>query len=234
MSGFSMRSAVAGGVFATALVLGTSALAGTGVGGIFNLGRANSVNASTSLIGSTSSSQLAVRNNGSGPALTLIVPSGHAPMAISAGAGKVANLNADKLNGISSSGFQRSCQSGGVLAEAAVSGFSASTTDFDTAGVFGGWVCNSATYGSTVLVKKTGPGAYEVVFGNKPNANKMGLTLGFPIVSSTLSSITVSIGGAFNCQDASPTTPEIDCIIVHTSSTTTGNAADGSFNIALM
>jgi hypothetical protein len=55
---------------ATILSLATVAVAGNGVGGVFNLGQSNSVDATTTLTGSTSGgAQLQVINNGSGTAL---------------------------------------------------------------------------------------------------------------------------------------------------------------------
>jgi hypothetical protein len=83
-----------------------AALAGTGVGATFNLGKANSVNALSTLVGSTTSSMLRVDNNGSGTALDLKVgdpntsPSFKStpPMKVDSGA-RVTNLNADLLDG---------------------------------------------------------------------------------------------------------------------------------------
>ena len=91
-----------------ALVFGvaTAGLAGTGVGGIFNLGKVNSVDRISQLIGSTPSSMLLVDNNGAGTALDLRVGSPTTPpafkttppMKVDSGA-RVANLNADLLDG---------------------------------------------------------------------------------------------------------------------------------------
>ena len=90
----------------------STALAGTGVGAPFNLGKTNSVNALSSLVGSTASSMLKVDNNGAGTALDLQVgPSTTppeqktaAPMKVDSQA-KVANLNADEIDGMDSSRF---------------------------------------------------------------------------------------------------------------------------------
>lgn len=97
-----------------ALVLGvaTTALAGTGVGATFNLGKVNSVSALSTLVGSTASSMLKVDNNGAGTALDLQVgPSttppeqkAAAPMQVDSQA-KVVNLNADELDGKDSAEF---------------------------------------------------------------------------------------------------------------------------------
>jgi hypothetical protein len=61
--GLFFRGAVVGSLTA-ALVLGASAaLAGTGVGGVFNLGQSNTVNQTSSLSGSSSGAQLTVSNS---------------------------------------------------------------------------------------------------------------------------------------------------------------------------
>src|SRR4051812_10671345 len=46
-----VKGALAGGVGATAVLAATAAFAGTGVGGVFNLGQSNSVNATSTLTG---------------------------------------------------------------------------------------------------------------------------------------------------------------------------------------
>lgn len=89
-----------------ALVVGaaSAALAGTGVGATFNLGRVNSVNKLSSLVGRARSPILSVTNRGIGTALTLRVRPGRPPMTVSSGK-KVKNLNADRLDGQDSSAF---------------------------------------------------------------------------------------------------------------------------------
>lgn len=87
-----------------ALTLGTAsvALAGTGVGGVFNLGFSNTVNAITSLVGSVAGPSLRIDNNSTNAlatALDLQVEPGKAPMKVNS-AIKVTNLNADKVDGI--------------------------------------------------------------------------------------------------------------------------------------
>jgi len=94
-------------ILALSVGLASAALAGTGVGAAFNLGKTNTVDALSSLVGSTSSSMLKVDNNGSGTALDLRVgPSttppdqkAVAPMKVDSQA-KVANLAADKVDGL--------------------------------------------------------------------------------------------------------------------------------------
>lgn len=95
-----------------AVVLGVAAtaLASTGVGTTFNLGKVNSVNAVSKLVGNIAGSMLVVDNNGAGTALDLQVgPSTTppdqktvAPMKVDSQA-RVDNLNADEIDGKDSS-----------------------------------------------------------------------------------------------------------------------------------
>lgn len=78
------------GVVATVTLTGTAYAA---TGGNFLLGKANSAGAQTIL-----------QNTGTGPTLALSAArTGQPPIAVSAGAGKATNLNADKLDGLDSS-----------------------------------------------------------------------------------------------------------------------------------
>ncbi len=88
------------------VALGGTTYAATG--GNFILGKPNTANSQTSLTASPSFAgkalQLTNTNTGAGAtALGLSVASGHAPFTVNTGT-KVANLNADKLDGIDSSG----------------------------------------------------------------------------------------------------------------------------------
>ena len=95
-------------IVALSVGLASAALAGTGVGAAFNLGKTNTVDALCSLVGSTSS-MLKVDNNGSGTALDLRVgPSttpadqkAAAPMKVDSRA-MVATLTAAKVVAIES------------------------------------------------------------------------------------------------------------------------------------
>jgi hypothetical protein len=87
------------------IVLGGAAYAATG--GNFILGQSNSASSKTSLSAPISDKALQLTNTNTGTgatALGLNVASGHAPFTVNSGT-KVANLNADKLDGIDSSGF---------------------------------------------------------------------------------------------------------------------------------
>jgi hypothetical protein len=92
------------------MVLGGTTYAATG--GNFILGKPNSANQQTSLSASPTfaGKALQVTNASTGAgatALGLTVGSGRPPLTVNSGT-KVANLNADKLDGIDSSGFLRS------------------------------------------------------------------------------------------------------------------------------
>jgi hypothetical protein len=102
--------------------LASSALAGTGVGATFNLGKTNTVNAITKLAGSVVGPSLAIDNNSTGAtatALDLQVEPGKAPMKVNSDA-QVANLNADELDGTTSAGFVQSAQPMKVVAAGVV------------------------------------------------------------------------------------------------------------------
>ena len=94
------------GAVGAALVLATFALAGSGVGGVFNLGQVNTVDQKTTLTGATSEAQLSVQNTGTGPALNLVGGAGAAAFKVDSDI-KIANLNADKLDGLDSAGLQK-------------------------------------------------------------------------------------------------------------------------------
>jgi hypothetical protein len=150
--GGSFLRGVAVGLLCALLGGATAALAGSGVGGVFNLGVSNSVDAQTALTGASPSAQLQVtntnatagasglgvssasstytgffnntgagtglwaqtggagkaavlaKNTGGGPAGAFVVNAGVAPFTVSS-SGKVTNLNADRLDGLDSTGF---------------------------------------------------------------------------------------------------------------------------------
>src|SRR4051794_13278555 len=92
----------AGAVLAVVALFGGTAIAGTGVGAVFNLGQTNVVDAQSVLNGATTGPLLKMTNSGGGTASTdmsLQVPAGHAPFTTN-GTGRVVNLNADKLDSL--------------------------------------------------------------------------------------------------------------------------------------
>ena len=82
--------------------LASTALAGTGIGARFDLGKTNMVNAVSKLVGNLAGASLLIDNNSanaSATALDLQVQPGKAPMKINPEAGTATNLSADKLDG---------------------------------------------------------------------------------------------------------------------------------------
>ena len=99
-----VKGVAVGAVVATVVLIATSAVAGTGIGGVFNLGKTNSVDASSTLTGAAGSKMLTITNKGPGPALGLSVAPGVAPFTVGSKT-KVKNLNADQLDGVDATGF---------------------------------------------------------------------------------------------------------------------------------
>ncbi|MDQ2983305.1 MAG: hypothetical protein M3R70_05195 [Actinomycetota bacterium] len=62
-----LKGAVAGGIGAAMVLAASAAIAGTGIGGIFNLGVTNTVDGHTLLVGKTKDTHLQVRNDDTGP-----------------------------------------------------------------------------------------------------------------------------------------------------------------------
>ena len=95
-------------IVSAATVVSTAALAGTGVGGVFNLGSTNTTNASTVLQGSTTGQQLRVVNSATtGTGITGIgihTAANEPPLAVNSTT-RVNNLNADLLDGRTSAAF---------------------------------------------------------------------------------------------------------------------------------
>jgi hypothetical protein len=105
-----LKGAFAGGVGATAVLAATTAIAGTGVGAVFNLGKTNSVNATTALTGATAGgAQLAVENTSTAAGatgLSVTAPNGKPPITLS-NSTLNPKLNAQFLNGLQASGVGR-------------------------------------------------------------------------------------------------------------------------------
>lgn len=94
-----LKGIVVGSLVAAIVTMTGTALAGTGIGAVFNLGKANSVNRSSSLSGATSGKLLQLTDKGTGAALGLTTKPGKAPLVVSSTA-KVARLNADTVDGM--------------------------------------------------------------------------------------------------------------------------------------
>jgi hypothetical protein len=95
-------SMVLGLALVLAVIFGVASMALAAVpGDPFRLGRLNTINALTELVGRRDGAMLRVENNSTGAkahALNLQVASGKAPMKVNSAA-KVANLNSDELDG---------------------------------------------------------------------------------------------------------------------------------------
>ena len=91
-------------ILAVVFGVATTALAAV-PGDPFRLGRINSIDRLSTLVGTTANAMLRVDNNGSGPALSLEAGAGNPPIVVNAAAGKATNLNADELDGQDSSAF---------------------------------------------------------------------------------------------------------------------------------
>jgi hypothetical protein len=95
-----------GGLAVAALVSGviavsTVAFAGSGIGGVFNLGMTNTANGSTALQGDTSGQQLRITNTNTGgnaSGIGIVTPDNVPPLAVHSKA-RVVNLNADTVDG---------------------------------------------------------------------------------------------------------------------------------------
>jgi hypothetical protein len=115
-------SMVVGLALMLALVFGITATALAAVpGDPFKLGKKNSINKLSSLVGTVAGPMLRIDNNGTGAALDLQVGSATdpsqntvAPLTVNSQQ-KVDNLNADQLDGLDSSDLQVSCPTGTTL-----------------------------------------------------------------------------------------------------------------------
>jgi hypothetical protein len=94
---------VATGALLAGMVPGLVA-AGSGIGAALQLGVGNTVSAMTGLAATTVNPALWVKNTG--PGIQITVGAGQAPIIVTGGAGKATNLDADKLDGKDSTGFQ--------------------------------------------------------------------------------------------------------------------------------
>ncbi len=98
-------------VVVVATVMGTSsALAGTGIGGIFNLGQLNTVDAQSQLRGTANNALLRIVNldtvGTSAKGLSIYVANNRPPLVVeNPNSGTATNLSADKLDGKDSSAF---------------------------------------------------------------------------------------------------------------------------------
>jgi hypothetical protein len=105
-SGF-VRGALFGALVGSVVFVSSAALAGSGVGGVFNLGVSNRVNGQTTLSGATAGKQLQVSNSSSAAGaagIGISVASGKPPLVVSSST-QVKNLNASLLQGLPATSF---------------------------------------------------------------------------------------------------------------------------------
>src|SRR5215210_1757318 len=98
-------AATIGVVVILALIVGLASTALAAVpGDPFKLGRTNTIDQMSTLVGSASGALLRVNNEGSGPALDLRVETGEAPLNVNSNT-RVNGLNADQLDGLGANDF---------------------------------------------------------------------------------------------------------------------------------
>ena len=129
----------------------------------------SSVARAVSAISSSSSAATArLENKGGGPALSLVVPARRAPMAVSAGAGKVVNLDADRLDGLDSTQLQRrvaaTCPAGSAISSVAAAG----TVTCEPDDVDGGNAATLDGIDSSLFVRSDGIIEGKLRFGSVP------------------------------------------------------------------
>jgi len=102
-----LKGVVLGSVVSLVMLTATAAFAGSGVGGVFNLGKYNGVNGTTALAGRTNGGQLNVTNidNESGSTgIGITVHGGRPPLVVNSRT-EVSNLNAGLLQGRHANAF---------------------------------------------------------------------------------------------------------------------------------
>ena len=123
-----MKGAVAGGVGAAVVMGATVALAGTGIGGVFNLGQTNTVNGTSTLTGADAGKAgLSVTNTSTtagSSALSLTAAVGKPTLTVSNNA-QIQSLNASLLGGYSRSWLNRA----GLYSNESLFGLNATETD---------------------------------------------------------------------------------------------------------
>ena len=145
---------VAGAVVCAVLLMSTAALAGTGIGGVFNLGTTNRTNATTVLLGSTNGDQLRVTNTATRgtniAGIGIHVAAGEPPLVVNSRT-KVTNLNADLLDGEPATAF---VSGGGQVVSARLAPpISGTTLNLLAVPGFGRWEATCPATGSGLVFR---------------------------------------------------------------------------------
>jgi hypothetical protein len=130
-----LQGAIVGAVIAVVSLIAGAAFAGSGIGGVFNLGQSNSVNANTTLTGATTGPQLSVNNTSTGTGasgVSIQTATGKPPLVVNSNT-QVANLNASLLGGLKA----------GSQLQLRVSGTCSNGEAVTAVGGFGNVICSS-------------------------------------------------------------------------------------------
>jgi hypothetical protein len=166
-------------ILALTVGLASAALAGTGIGASLNLGKVNTVNAISTLVGSVAGSSLRIDNNSTGTgatALRLEVEPGKPPMSVNSTT-EVQGLNVDSLDGMNSGAFLQestdrddffsgktyTATGNGVTLAAGQSAFATARCDSGDAALSGGYNFGFGNHSSVFSVGASGE-AYNVGF----------------------------------------------------------------------
>lgn len=119
-----LKGAFAGGIGAAVVMTATAAVAGTGIGGVFNLGQTNTVNETSSLSGTKNGPLLHIGNGGSGMSasgISVFTNAARPPLTVSSTALN-ARLNSDRLDSFHASELSRTAV-GGVTESGSAANF---------------------------------------------------------------------------------------------------------------
>ena len=123
-----LQGVALGAAVAMVTLVASAAVAGTGIGQVFNLGTENRVNARSELSGDTPKAMLKVTNessSGSATGLAIHVHAGRPPLVVNSST-KVKDLDADLLDGRDGSDFQaatsKTCAHGTAISSIAANG----------------------------------------------------------------------------------------------------------------
>jgi hypothetical protein len=96
-----LTTAIFASVFTVAVTIAASAIAGSGIGGIFRIGETNTVDANSTLTGATNGPQLSVANTSTGTnaaGIKITTPNSKPPLTVTSSQ-KAPNLTADLVDG---------------------------------------------------------------------------------------------------------------------------------------